>query len=136
MKQISNENCEKWSTIHFYSEQQLCGRKPSKPCVNILRRVDALMRWKPIVGKSHETQGINQHNRHRCRAMPVNKRIHRIFIIYWTRENAKKSHRQTHARGGRRAGAVRANLCIIITPPTKFFDIRMPRKCVYRRSVT
>ena len=100
MKQISNENCEKWSTIHFYSEQQLCGRKPSKPCVNILRRVDALMRWKPIVGKSHETQGINQHNRHRCRAMPVNKRIHRIFIIYWTRENAKKSHRQTHAPGG------------------------------------
>ena len=136
MKQISNENCEKWSTIHFYLEQQLCGRKPSKPSVNISCRVDALMRIRITITESHQMLAINLPNRHTCQAIPVNKQMHRIFIIYWTSENAKKSHRQTHAPGGRGSGAVRANLYIIITPPTKFFAIRMPRKCVYRRSVT
>ena len=31
-----------------------------------------------------------------------------------------------HTKGGRGAGAARANFCIIITPPTKFFAITLP----------
>ena len=104
--------------IHFYRGQAFCSSRE-----NISAYHDALMRCHAINAKSfvNFVPIVTNYECEFCKALIINKVYIRIICIM--SNSIAHITQKLHAMGGRGSAAVRANLYIIITPPTKFFAI-------------